>query len=236
MKLSERWVHFRPIGTRVWFEARFPLVAATCWGIVAYFLGRDFFTLLSSAAAAFFFILFAQGQVLRIAKNVRDERDADDFRASFASLQQGLDELRKRGIVHQPSRAAGQKEEPLVVYYGNRVVSLGYEGFLAEAMQSVEAGRYYAGVLVAAVGFEYAARRAAEQLGIDDTKMPLGRLLRELGRRTENPRAAEALATLNRLRNSFVHVDAETPQLDRSQAIEFIDAFSMGVTYIDGAA
>lgn len=66
-------------------------------------------------------------------------------------------------------------------------------------MRAVEAGQYYAAVLVAAAGFEFAARRAAEQLGIDGS-LPLGRLVRELGRRTEDPEAAEKLATLNRLR------------------------------------
>jgi hypothetical protein len=101
-------------------------------------------------------------------------------------------------------------------------------------MQVVEAGQYYAGVLVAAAGFEFATRRAADQLGIDGT-MPLGRLVRELGRRTEDAQAAEKLLTLNRLRNSVVHAQKDTPRIDRAQAIEFIDAFSMGVTYIDRA-
>jgi hypothetical protein len=232
-KLSNRYPQLVPVAARIWFEARLPLIAAICWGSVAHLFGRDFFTSLSGAGAAFFFFLFAQGQVLRIQKNVRDEQDAEHTRASFASLQQGIDELRARVPMPQPLRK--MKDEPLVQYSGHRMVSLGWEFFLAEAMQAVESGQYYAGAVAAAVGFEYATREAAKQLGIDGDTLALGRLVRDVSRRTEDKNATEALITLNRLRNSLIHPDKNMLEMNREQAFEIVDAFNRGVSYLDMA-
>jgi uncharacterized protein YutE (UPF0331/DUF86 family) len=46
----------------------------------------------------------------------------------------------------------------------------------------------------------------------------------------------ETLNALNRLRNSLVHAEKETPWIDREQAVDLINAFSVGVAYLDMAA
>jgi len=193
---------------------------------------------ISAAGIAFFFVLALQGQLLRVGKNVRDEDRGEEVIDHLQSMRQSIAELRRLGLTPHTSSPSppGIPEPPPGYIESTRMVPLGFTYFLQQAHAAVESGQSYAGVLVAAVGFEYAARRCAEQLGIDAERKGLAPIVRELGRRTENKQAMETLNALNGLRNSLVHAEKETPWIDREQAVDLINAFSVGVAYLDMAA
>lgn len=175
-----------------------------------------------------------------MAKNVRDEDDASEIRDSFASISQAINALRAQGFsVHQPQRNPGPAEvsEPPIGYiHSTRPIPLGFNDFLAQARRAIDSGQYYTAVLLAAVGFEAAARECADQLGIDSKRMSLGRLARELGQRTENNNAEGTLSTLAKLRNSVVHAEKEMQWVDRAQAEDLINALTVGAQYLEMVA
>src|SRR5262249_38484406 len=149
-----------------------PSAAAVAWGMTVGIQRQSIIDGMSAAGIAFFFILALQGQILRIAKNVRDEQDTEEFRSSFASLQQGIDQLRKQGFtIHQPPASPPPPDDSTLAYLRTaRPVSLGFEYFADQAHRAIDTKQYYAAVLLAAVGFEFAARQAASQLGIDSDR------------------------------------------------------------------
>ena len=238
-KLGDLYRKWQRVISRVAKEAALPTAAALTWGIIVGIKKDSIIDGVSAAGIAFFFVLSLQGQILRVAKNVRDEQDTEDFRASFASIQQAIETIKAEQLTgRQPPKPAAATDEPPIWYRPSaRLIPLGFDNYLGRAMEALENGQYYAAVLVAAVGFEYAARQAADQLGITVDRASLGRLLRELGRRTEDKQAMETLNSLNMLRNSLVHAeDREAPWISRIQALDLIDAFRAGVGYLEMAA
>jgi hypothetical protein len=229
--------YFKRVIKRILKEATLPACAAVAWGFYVYSQKHTVVDAISSAGIAFFFVIALQGQILRVGKNVRDEDRGEEVIEHLQSMRQSIAELQSLGLApHAPASQPLRKPEPPPGYIPSlRVVPLGFTYFLQQAHAAVESGHSYAGVLVAAVGFEYAVRRCAEQLGIDPERKGLAPLVRELGRRTENKLAIETLNALNRLRNSLVHAEKETPWIDREQAIDLINAFGVGVSYLDMA-
>ncbi len=175
---------------RIIFETSLPTLAALIWGVTGYVKGKGIFDAISAAGVAFPIVLFAQGQLFRMAKNVRDERDADEFRESFASLQEGLNELRQQR--HEPAPVILDRPPPIVVES---------EDLMAEAQASVAQGRYFAGVVLAAIEFERTLRETAAALGMN-TQRPLGVLVNELAGKAEDKDLWMQLRTLVRIRNS----------------------------------
>src|SRR5947207_10368619 len=86
---------------RIVFESALPTLAALIWGGKALIASGSFFSALTAAGIAFPLVLFVQGQILRMAKNVRDERNASDFHDSFASIKRTLTLIEKQRL--QPS-------------------------------------------------------------------------------------------------------------------------------------
>lgn len=223
---------------RILKEAMLPTAGAAIWGAVVGAQKHSIIDGVSAAAIAFFFVLALQGQILRIAKNVRDEEDASDFRASFATLKEGLDELRSRETPINRGRARTHDSAlpDLYEYRSQRPVPLGYESFFMQARAALDSEQYLAAALIAAVGFEHAARQAADQLGISTERAALGRMLREIASRTEEPNAAGFLSDLNRLRNSLAHGESDIVAMTREEAVNVVEAFWTGVRYIERAA
>jgi hypothetical protein len=230
--------YYNRVIKRVLKEAAPPACSAVAWGLYVYSQKHAVVDGISAAGIAFFFVLALQGQILRVGKNVRDEDRGEEVIDHLQSMRQSIAELQRLGLATHASASSpsGIPEPPPGYIESTRTVPLGFTYFLQQAHAAIESGLSYAGVLVAAVGFEYAARRCAEQLGIDPERKGLAPIVRELGRRTENKQATETLDALNRLRNSLVHAEKETPWIDRQQALDLINAFSVGVAYLDMAA
>jgi HEPN domain-containing protein len=238
-KLGDLYKNWQRVIKRVVKEAALPTAAALAWGVTVGIKKDSIIDGVSAAGIAFFFVLSLQGQILRVAKNVRDDQDSEDFRASFASIQQAIETIKAEGLAarQSPTATAPTDEPPIWYRPSARLIPLGFDNYLGRAMEALEKGQYYAAVLVVAVGFEYAARQAADQLGISAKRASLGGLLRELGRRTEDKQAMETLHSLNMLRNSLVHAeDKEALWLSRTQALDLIDAFRAGVDALEMAA
>lgn len=228
---------------RAFFEAILPLIGGCVTVLVAWWQSSSLLAAMSGFGIGYLFVLSAQAQVLRIAKNVRDEGDAEEFRDSFASIHQAIRELRARGItVHaeQPTTQVHPEipEPPEGAIFSLRPVSLGFNNFLMQARAAMASGQHYAAVILAAIGFEHAARNAADQLGIDSYKQSLGRLLRELAHRTETEKegALETFMTLSKLRNSIVHGEREYTDISRDSAEDLINGFIVGANYLEMAA
>jgi hypothetical protein len=239
-KIVEFFAQHKRVISRLIRDASLPTCAGVLWGLAAGIQKHSVIDGISAASIAFFLILSLQNQFFRVERAVRDEDDANEFRSSFASIRQAIAELQAQGIpVHQlaPGPAQIHEVEPPVGYiHSTRPIPLGFNSFLVQARRAIETDQYYAAILLAAVGFEFAAREAGRQLGLDSDRAILGRLVRELGRRTESRKAMETLNTLTKLRNGIVHAEKEMPWVSREQAEDLISAFTRGAEYLEMAA
>ena len=155
----------------------------------------------SVGGIAFFFVLSLQGQILRVAKNVRDEQDAEEFRASFASIQQGLEELRKQ----QPSATAKRRKQRRQQRREETVDRL-----MADAKRALASESYYAAATLAAVAFERAIRDTVPDARAQRLSIRAILNLLTLG---GHEGQLEEFTTLLKLRNNLVH--AEATRLER---------------------
>jgi hypothetical protein len=157
-----------------------------------------------------------------MAKNVRDEDNADEWRTSFNTLQEGLDELRRQAAA-QLQLPEQQPPDP---------VPPSSEPFVEQAKTSLEHQLYYPAVLAAAVSFEQTLRLAGEFMKLD-TKRPMSVIARELGEIVKNPKLAERLVTLIRLRNGVVHPRKSGSHITRDEAELLVASFEEGVRQLE---
>jgi hypothetical protein len=208
------------ITRRILGEVAIPALCGIAWGVIAYYQGKTPFESISTGFAAFFFIFFLQGQVLRVAKNVSDKQNADEWRSSFASLKEGLDELRKQP--HIPPTEPPVVPEPPGPW----------AGLIGEAHASLENQNYYAAVLAAAAAFEQAVRKCAVTDNIEP-KVPLSQLVRSIAYAAKDKYAQDRLLTLVRLRNNLMHPNQEVSQLSAQETTELLDGFEDGIYLLD---
>jgi hypothetical protein len=207
---------------RIAFETALPTIAAIIWGLRAYFRTGGIFDALTAAGLAFPLVLFVQGQILRMAKNVRDEQDANEFRESFATIKEGVDEI-KRLTQITPS--------PQPVPEIQTTVRAASEDLMAEAKIAVARGLYTSGALAAAVEFERQLRALAQSIELN-TQRPLTRVADELAGRTADKDLWLQLRSLVRMRNSLVHLRPREDKIDRAEAEQIIQAFQSGIEWL----
>jgi HEPN domain-containing protein len=197
------------------------------WGTKSFLSTGTYFVAATAAGVAFTLALYVQGQVLRMAKNVRDERDADEFRDSFASIKQAIVEINQRPAQEPP-------EEPLPREISDALDLAPWPGDFSEADRALEAGIYPAAVVAAAISFEKNLRDAAQAIGLN-AKVPLTKLLGNLSP-TLNKKSLRDLKSLLRLRNSLVHSRFALSDLTKAQAQEMVSGFKRGAADIEELA
>jgi hypothetical protein len=204
---------------RAGYELLLPAIAGIIWALIAV-RKSDLFASISFGGAAFFFVFSMQGQVLRMAKNVRDEDNADEWRTSFNTLHEGVEELRRqRGL--EPNQPEFQAHPA------------GFsEPFIVQAQNSLGHHLYYPAVLTAAVGFEQTLRLAAEYMKLD-TKRPMSVVARELGAIVKDNKLTERLITLVRLRNGVVHPRRQGAHITRDEAELLVSSFEEGTRLLE---
>src|SRR5436305_13759410 len=92
-QIFDRWPG---LGFRILFESTLPILAALIWGSNVLINKGDLFSAATAACIAFSAALFAQGQILRIAKTVLDERNTVQLRNEFITIRQGIKAIRKQ--------------------------------------------------------------------------------------------------------------------------------------------
>ena len=93
-KLKNFYKAWQPVVSRVAKEASLPLVIAAIWGVTV-MTQKGIIDGISAAGIAFFFILALQGQILRVAKNVRDESNAKMWTDSLTNVKAIPEKLQK---------------------------------------------------------------------------------------------------------------------------------------------
>jgi uncharacterized protein YutE (UPF0331/DUF86 family) len=250
--LKQFWEKWGKVIRRVWGEARLPLLIAIFWGVLTWYQGETIFKCMSAGAAAFVFVLFFQGQILRVAKNVRDEDNAKEMRDGFKSIQQALDELKKEQLLEatagsetpaaatEPAKKRWRTTDSATVQSEiARAREVNDDLFrsrmyFAESQRAFEQKLFYSSILAAAVGFEHATRDAAELLDLDPRR-PMTILVDDIGRRLEEPDLAKRLKTLIRLRNQFVHGQPYTTQIGARETAELLQGFRTGIDHLEYA-
>jgi hypothetical protein len=207
-----------PITRRILGEVAVPGLCGAAWGALAYYEGKTLFESASTGFAAFFFVFFLQGQVLRVAKNVSDKQNADEWRSSFATLKDGLDELRKQQFEHpaQPRPASTTQTRPPAT------------SLMDEAHASLQGNRYRAAVLTAAAAFEQAVRRAAVRMSIE-SNVPLSQLVQSIAYVVKSTDVQRQLLTLVRLRNNLMHPPPDNVPLSEDEATQLVEGFDDGI-------
>jgi hypothetical protein len=223
----------KPIIHRVWFEARGPLIVAVVWGVVVvwWYQGKTLLDSFSAGFAAFFFLFFLQGQVLRVHKNVRDEDNANEFKDSFASIRQVLEEIKTQ----RPKTSTGRTIVPTLPRPAGVAPFIDPQSFLVQAEHALEHDLIFPAMLVSAVGFEHAIRDTAARFGFD-VRQPLSLLLTGIAQQTNNQETVQKLRGLVRLRNRLVHAEPDGTALDREEALEVIGAFREGIVALQDIA
>ena len=213
-----------PITRRILGEVAFPGLCGIAWGLIAYYQGKTPFESISTGFAAFFFIFFLQGQVLRIAKNVGDKQNADEWRDSFATLKEGIEELKRQQAAH-PERPAQEPASPAAPT----------QELIDEARILLKGGHHYAAALTAAAAFEQITRRGAARMNVDPTA-PLSQLVRSIAYAAKDGYLQERLLTLVRLRNNLVHLKHNTPSLTAEESEQLVDGFDDGIYQVERAS
>jgi hypothetical protein len=221
MKRVKTWYQRRkPVIKRVWFEAWRPLIGGAFWGGLAVwsYQGKSILDSFAAGFTAFFFLFFLQGQVLRIAKNVRDEENANELFNRFDNLQEAVEALAaQRGQVYPPTVTQGPPPTTPTT-----------ASLLKEAKQALQQHLLYPAVLAAAVAYEKAVRHTAESYEVDSQR-PLELLLREFRNVVRDREASDRLQILLRLRNTVVHPDDRGAQLTEQAAAEIVRDFEEGI-------
>jgi HEPN domain-containing protein len=222
-----------PITRRLLGEVAIPVLCGLAWGILAYYQGETPFKSASTGFAAFFFIFFLQGQVLRVAKNVGDKQNAEEWRTQFASIQDGLDQLKKQqaapATVHVPAARVKVRTHAPTVRVSNKS-----EYFLESARKSFASDFYHPAALTAAMAFEAAAREAGLRLGLPENR-PMTELVRNIAAVEGDPQLEQTLLTLVRLRNNLVHPSPSSEAVSAEKAQQLIEAFADGIKRLETA-
>lgn len=202
---------------RIGLEIIFPSVCTLGWAV------HTGFSSLGAAITAFVFGLYAQGQILRVSKQVQDRESFKDLQSSIYDLRGAVDAL---GARHGPSTTDHTPAR-----------SPNATSFINQAESALNNGFVYPAMLVAAVGFEQAIQRAAEKLGVDRSSRgrPVTRLLDTMlsGIKDENIILGE-LKALWRVRNGLVHSHPEKVEHDEESARTVVNGFKWGIDYLDG--
>jgi hypothetical protein len=210
--MRDFWQRWKRLIGRVLLETALPSAAAFVWGVWSYSKSPNLFASFSAAGLAFGFLLFAQGQLLRMAKNVRDEDDANEFRNSFATIGQALEELRRQQV-----EDATALRNPL-----NRSGL-----FEPEANSAVAQGFYKAGAALAAIEFERTLKEIAMMLDINP-RQSLTLVSDAIAKKLGRDELREELRTLGQIRNSLIHSKFLGPGR-KAEAEEIVQGFQDGI-------
>lgn len=228
-------------------EAALPTLAGLLWGVYLYFLRPSLADAISAFAIAFFFVVAIQGQILRVAKNVRDEVRGESFEdrltaieqgveRGFDSVQQGLEALREKGLVTEqpepehPPETPPQQPTPAVEEILEQVnqPSVSSEQQFAGAKAALQMQMWYPAVLMAAVAFDRAVAETAERIGMPYSPN-MHNVLRNLAATERlDLDQIETLQTLRKFRNSLVHSRTKNEIRSHEEAREIVDAFEAG--------
>jgi hypothetical protein len=221
-----------PIARRILGEIAIPAACGAVWGLLAYNQGKTSFESASTGFAAFFFIFFLQGQVLRVAKNVSDKQNADEWRSSFASIQEGLNSLKKAesGNITINVPAGELRVTPHPPTASTAPTSHSADLF-EQARRMFGSDFFQQSAIAAAMAFETAARNAGARHGLPPNK-PMTEMVRQIATLEGNKQLEEELLTLVRLRNSLMHSTSRDP-ITGDKAQELIDAFERGAKRLD---
>jgi hypothetical protein len=234
-----RW---RRVIFRIIREAMLPTCAAIAWGIFVGASKPSWIDGVSAAGIGFFFVLALQGQILRIAKNVRDEERGDQVLSRFDMLDRGyatmhetLTALQGQGLTTKEpaSSSSVTANESKSDSRSDALEPTGWRWFFAQAEHLLEQKQNFPAVLMAAVGFENAVRTAAQSFGFDSGRRSIGQILRQLAQEPVYQIDLGWLYTLNKTRNTFVHGANEAPAVSNKEARELINAFSTGTAYLE---
>jgi hypothetical protein len=203
-EIFRRWPN---LWFRIAFETALPTLTAVVWFVKNFIASTGtLFGALTAAGLAFTAALYVQGQVLRMAKNVRDERDADEFRNSFESIRQAIAELNRkptsssveegyvvaREIDHSLLKETRAALKPEKRFDGD------------EANRALDTGLYQSAAVMSGIEFERFIRETAERLGIERS-LTLIRVVGLLAHILGDKELTNELRTLVRLRNTIVH-------------------------------
>jgi hypothetical protein len=237
-KIFESFSEWEKVIYRTTREAMLPSVGAAIWGAVVGIHKASTVDGMSAAGIAFFFVLALQGQILRVAKNVRDEKHATEVSDSFATIRQALEEIRKQNLVESGARAipgAASKNDQgsltgdfSLQPQDASLANMTRRKFFDQAHQALHLGLLYPAALVAAIGFEQAIRDLASLERIE-TRQPLSAIVIELEQRHNLGELSAKLAALLHLRNSLVHAENKAEELSAKEATDIIDAFNTGL-------
>jgi hypothetical protein len=222
---------WKKIAFRILKESAIPAIGAVGWGLFAGLSKHSLVDGLSGGSIAFMFLLALQGQVLRISRNVRDDDRAEQYLGHFATIQEGISELRRAR-----SEVAGSNPEPAAPLVPT--IQLGNEGGFGHHGAGVELwrndfdsaefalrnGDARAAAVMAALGFE---RALASFSGDPHRPNTPRKVIETLPFLEDEDRGA--LTTLLRIRNNLVHSIGDPPSIDQARQLvgDFRDAIDM---------
>jgi hypothetical protein len=213
---------------RAVYEAILPLLGGGLWVLAAWWQRSSLLAALSGFGIGYLFVLSVQAQVLRIAKNVRDETDADEFRNSFASIQQAIAALTLR---EETQIDNGLPPDVPVSRDIDRALDLApWPPGFTEADRCFNAGLYPSAAIAAAISFERELRKGAVSLGYGGTR-PLSEILKRLTPYLDD-HSNQDLQALVRLRNSLIHSQFQASKITKVEAQHMIEGFKRGAGYI----
>ena len=222
---------------RVLIEFWFPALIASMW--TAYSVPTTLTGAVNTWGLTFISVAWITGQLFRIRKQARVEKDLGSIETRLAGLVGKLEDQTKEVLSHLDQELAAGHEEILrsiaeLKKTQTRLPQVEpprppyiYEGrLLDEARTLVEGGYVFAGLLTAGLAFEQAVRHRARRLGVDAAdELPVAQLLRIL-QRSFNRGTSEELRALWKLRSQIVHAtpDAARELASQPELIKYFES------------
>lgn len=227
---------WKVIARRAIYEAALPLLGGAAWVAWAWYKESSFFEALSGFGIGYLFVLAAQGQLLRIAKNVRDEGNAKEFRTSFLTIQQILQELRAHNLAAIGSINGVEAIEDELKISRSESDPFRTESLLYQSEYCIKNSLYHAAVLTAITAFNVALESTFGWYPSFHTTSLEGKL-EYIEKRSDLPNFREKIGALIRARDDFIKWLGNTLANDftKREAFELVEAFSSGVDYLKKA-
>jgi hypothetical protein len=234
--LKNLWAKYKTLVSRLLREVWLPFLCGAVWALIAFHNGKSAFDSFSTFGATFFFIFFLQGQVLRISKTLRDETNANEFKDSFASIHQALDEIKKQRASEPAPRSLGRHRTTDGQY--TPTPESGEPDhrkyYFDEAARAIDNGFLYPAALVAATGFENLMRESGKQFGLD-ARVPVRTIIQTIGTKLDNSDLTKQLLLLLRLRNTLINEQDSSRPKNVEEAQSIVGAFEDGLSKLDYA-
>lgn len=222
---------WRRYAKRACLEFGLPGVIAVGWGSFCRWRGLSFVESASSAFLAFAVSNATFGQLLRIAKNRKDDDSQKETRIRLEAIERKIDALNELSALLKDDKKATNHPRPgRNLFAASRAIKQ-TNRYFAHAEMAINNGQYFPAVTSAVLAFERGLREAAQGFQLD-SKASLRGVVDQLGQEFKNEIFQKRLNDLMSKRDGLAEAGGSRQSFSRAEASELVAAFRSGIDFL----